>query len=112
MAEAAMMQPNEKTQGFLGQVLGSVAGAMMMRLCAMGDELGLFKELAKNGPASSWRRAPASTNVTCGNGSMASPPRALWNSTRPAGKFQFAMNTFPSLRMKPAPCSKVPCFVR
>ena len=53
MAEAAMMQPNEKTQGFLGQVLGSVAGAMMMRLCAMGDELGLFKELAKNGPATS-----------------------------------------------------------
>ena len=51
MAETAMMQPNEKTQSFLGQVMGSVAGAMMMRLCAMGDELGLFKELAKNGSA-------------------------------------------------------------
>ena len=33
--------------------MGSVAGAMIMRLCAMGDELGLFKELAKNGPATS-----------------------------------------------------------
>ena len=52
-SETAMMQPNEKTQGFLGQVMGSVAGAMMMRLYAMGDELGLFKELAKNGPATS-----------------------------------------------------------
>jgi hypothetical protein len=52
-SETAMMQPNEKTQGFLGQVMGSVAGAMMMRLCAMGDELGLFRELAKIGPATS-----------------------------------------------------------
>ena len=52
-SDTVMLQPNEKTQGFLGQIMGSIAGAMMLRLCAIGDELGLFKDLAANGPATS-----------------------------------------------------------
>lgn len=38
---------------FLGKVVTDCAGAMIALLCALGDRLGLFKDLATNGPATS-----------------------------------------------------------
>ena len=42
-----------KAEEFLGKVIGDFAGAMTTILTLIGDQLGLFKELAENGPASS-----------------------------------------------------------
>ncbi|MEX0801096.1 MAG: class I SAM-dependent methyltransferase [Dehalococcoidia bacterium] len=38
---------------FVGKVLSDVGAGMMMALCAIGDRLGLFKDLAEKGPATS-----------------------------------------------------------
>lgn len=38
---------------FGDKVFGDFAGAMTISLCAIGDKLGLFKDLAKNGPSNS-----------------------------------------------------------
>lgn len=38
---------------FVGKVIDHAAGMMAIRLCAIGDRLGLFAELAANGPATS-----------------------------------------------------------
>jgi SAM-dependent methyltransferase len=38
---------------FLGKALNDMAGAMTVWQCALGDRLGLFKDLAANGPATS-----------------------------------------------------------
>jgi SAM-dependent methyltransferase len=42
-----------KVEAFVGQVLGDLAGLMNARLATIGDRLGLWKELATNGPATS-----------------------------------------------------------
>ena len=42
-----------KAAEFLGKVIGDYAGAMTTVLTLIGDQLGLFKELAENGPANS-----------------------------------------------------------
>jgi SAM-dependent methyltransferase len=42
-----------KLEAFMGKVIGDYSGAMMSMYCALGDRLGLFKELAANGPATS-----------------------------------------------------------
>lgn len=42
-----------KVEEFVGQVLGDVAGLMNTRLATLGDRLGLWKDLAANGPATS-----------------------------------------------------------
>ena len=42
-----------KAAEFLGKVIGDFSGAMVTVLTAMGDKLGLFKDLAENGPATS-----------------------------------------------------------
>jgi 2-polyprenyl-3-methyl-5-hydroxy-6-metoxy-1,4-benzoquinol methylase len=41
----------QKAKAFTGKVIGDIAGAVATRLCAIGDHLGLFKDLAENGPA-------------------------------------------------------------
>ncbi len=42
-----------KAEEFVGKVLGDASAAMVMALCAIGDRLGLFKDLAEKGPATS-----------------------------------------------------------
>jgi 2-polyprenyl-3-methyl-5-hydroxy-6-metoxy-1,4-benzoquinol methylase len=42
-----------RVEAFAGQVIGDFAGAMTTLLTAIGDKLGLFRELAANGPATS-----------------------------------------------------------
>lgn len=46
-------QPDPRSEEFLGRMIGAAAGAVTIRLCAIGDQLGLFKDLVRNGPASS-----------------------------------------------------------
>ncbi|MEE2983277.1 MAG: class I SAM-dependent methyltransferase [Pseudomonadota bacterium] len=40
-----------RAKAFTGKVISDVAGAVTLHLCAIGDRLGLFKDLAENGPA-------------------------------------------------------------
>src|SRR5690349_6456196 len=42
-----------KQDPFAAKVLGDCAGFQAVLMCALGDRLGLFKDLATNGPASS-----------------------------------------------------------
>ena len=42
-----------KQEAFVGKVLGDASSAMVTVLSSIGDRLGLFKELASNGPATS-----------------------------------------------------------
>jgi SAM-dependent methyltransferase len=42
-----------KVEAFVGQVLGDIAGLMNARLATIGDRLGLWTDLATNGPATS-----------------------------------------------------------
>ena len=39
-----------RAKAFTGKVISDVAGAVTLHLCAIGDRLGLFKDLAENGP--------------------------------------------------------------
>ncbi|MFT4582101.1 MAG: 2-polyprenyl-3-methyl-5-hydroxy-6-metoxy-1,4-benzoquinol methylase [Gammaproteobacteria bacterium] len=41
----------QRAKSFTAKVLGDMAGAVAMNLCVIGDRLGLFKDLAANGPA-------------------------------------------------------------
>jgi SAM-dependent methyltransferase len=43
----------QKTEVFAGRVLGDASGFMVSALAALGDRLGLFKELAASGPVTS-----------------------------------------------------------
>ncbi|MFT5394324.1 MAG: 2-polyprenyl-3-methyl-5-hydroxy-6-metoxy-1,4-benzoquinol methylase [Gammaproteobacteria bacterium] len=43
----------DKAKAFNTRVLGDLAGAITTRMCAIGDKLGLFEILAKQGPANS-----------------------------------------------------------
>jgi hypothetical protein len=43
----------EKARAFLGQVFGDLTGLTNTVLASIGDRLGLFKDLAANGPATS-----------------------------------------------------------
>jgi len=40
-----------KTEAFLGKVLGDTSGMLVTIMAAIGDRLGLFKDLAAKGPA-------------------------------------------------------------
>jgi SAM-dependent methyltransferase len=40
-----------KVEAFAGQAIGDFSGTMTVALCYVGDRLGLFKDLAANGPA-------------------------------------------------------------
>jgi 2-polyprenyl-3-methyl-5-hydroxy-6-metoxy-1,4-benzoquinol methylase len=42
-----------KLHAFMGKLVGDLSGAMTSALCHLGDRLGLFKDLASNGPATS-----------------------------------------------------------
>jgi hypothetical protein len=42
-----------KMEAFVNRVMGDMAGAVVCTMCVLGDRLGLFKELAANGPATS-----------------------------------------------------------
>ena len=49
-----MSDQTEKAAGeFVGKVISDATGMMTIRLCAIGDRLGLFTDLAENGPATS-----------------------------------------------------------
>jgi hypothetical protein len=53
MATEAVQIDEAKAEEFLGKVIGDFAGAMNTVLTLIGDQLGLFKELAENGAANS-----------------------------------------------------------
>ncbi|MET9970531.1 SAM-dependent methyltransferase, partial [Streptomyces sp. NPDC006356] len=42
-----------KVEAFMEKALGDISGTMTIGLCHLGDRLGLFKDLAANGPAGS-----------------------------------------------------------
>ena len=42
-----------KAEQFAGKALGDMSGAVTVVMCALGDRLGLFKDLAANGPTTS-----------------------------------------------------------
>ncbi len=42
-----------KMEAFMGKALGDFAGAYTALMCALGDRVGLFKDLATNGPTTS-----------------------------------------------------------
>lgn len=46
-------QVAEQSRQFMARIVNDIAGLGAIRLCVIGDELGLFKELAKGGPATS-----------------------------------------------------------
>lgn len=46
-------QPDPRSEEFLERMIGAAAGAVTIRLCAIGDQLGLFTDLVRNGRASS-----------------------------------------------------------
>jgi hypothetical protein len=41
----------DRARAFTGKLIRDIAGAVTTYLCAIGDRLGLFKDLAANGPA-------------------------------------------------------------
>ncbi len=49
----ANSDPAQMTQELLGRAAKDAVGSVALRLCAIGDDLGLFKDLAENGPATS-----------------------------------------------------------
>ena len=53
MATEAVQIDEARAEEFLGKVVGDFAGAMTTVLTLIGDQLGLFKELAENGAADS-----------------------------------------------------------
>jgi 2-polyprenyl-3-methyl-5-hydroxy-6-metoxy-1,4-benzoquinol methylase len=53
---AVQQQPaidEAKVEAFMEKVIGDYSGTMTMALCTLGDRLGLFKQLAESGPATS-----------------------------------------------------------
>lgn len=51
---AAPREPDSaKVEAFMEKALGDLSGAMATALCAIGDRLGLFKDLAAHGPTRS-----------------------------------------------------------
>lgn len=42
-----------KLEAFMGQVIGDLSGTMTALFCSIGDRLGLFRDLAEHGPATS-----------------------------------------------------------
>jgi len=59
-----------KMEAFVHKVLGDTSATMITILAVLGDRLGLFKDLAAHGPATSsgWRPGPGSTNAMRGSG--------------------------------------------
>lgn len=53
MNQATTAEPGPDAMAFVGKVIDHASGMMAIRLCAIGDRLELFKDLAENGPASS-----------------------------------------------------------
>ena len=61
-----------KVEEFVGKALGDMSGLSPRLLAGIGDRLGLFRDLAENGPATSDELARphrASTSATAGSGS-------------------------------------------
>src|ERR1700751_2196334 len=52
MAETGVIDP-ARQEAFVGKVVEQVSGTMTTLLAAIGDRLGLFKNLAEKGPATS-----------------------------------------------------------
>src|SRR6201993_5438941 len=52
MAEAGIIDP-DRQEKFVGKVVDQISGTMTTLLGAVGDRLGLFKNLAEQGPATS-----------------------------------------------------------
>jgi SAM-dependent methyltransferase len=47
----------EKSEAFLHKAMGDLVGSAVSMMCALGDRLGLFKDLQANGPATSFELA-------------------------------------------------------
>ena len=78
------MQVNEdRLNSFMGKMLGDVGAAMNASLMLLGDKLGLYRALARNGPMDPATLAgiPARPSDTSGNGFRRRPPPAMSNMT-------------------------------
>ena len=75
MAEAAVIDRKARQEEFVGKVVEDISGTMTTLLAAIGDRLGLFKNLAERGPATSAELASRAnlTSAICVNGSAAWP---------------------------------------
>ena len=51
--EEKVVPDQQKTEEFVDKMLGVVSASMTVMLAAIGDRLGLFKDLAEGGPATS-----------------------------------------------------------
>jgi 2-polyprenyl-3-methyl-5-hydroxy-6-metoxy-1,4-benzoquinol methylase len=89
----------EKAQAFLGQVFGDLTGLTNTALASIGDRLGLFKDLAAHGPAtSSELAARTGTNeryVREWLGGMASAGYVAYNTEN--GRFALPAEHVPTL---------------
>ena len=81
-----MSMNEEKLHAFLGKAVGDLGAAISAVLVGLGDELGLYRALAKRSHVAqeSWRSAPALTSVMCANGSPTRRPAATSNTMPPA----------------------------
>ena len=59
MSETSFDQ--EKFTRMLSRVSEALSGTLVMQLCFIGDRLGLFKDLAERGPATSDQTSPSGT---------------------------------------------------
>ena len=96
-----------RLEAFMGRMIGHMTGAALCYSIWLGDELGLYRELAGSGPGPPirWPKRPAATRGWCASGSTARPP-AAWSPTTPT---RTPTSSAPRPRwpspMKTRPCS-------
>ena len=61
MSTSQVESDQAKTEAFAGRVLGDISALMVTLLAALGDRLGLFRDLAAHGPATSAELAARAT---------------------------------------------------
>src|SRR5215468_9275417 len=94
-----------RAEQFTGRVLTDTAAAATVVMAALGDRLGLFRQLAQAGPATSGElasRRPCPSG-TCGNGSAACLRPGIWSSTRLRTGSGCQLSMCPRWPAKPGP---------
>ena len=71
-----------RLNAFLGKAVGDLGAAISAVLISIGDELGLYRALAKGRRLRRNSRAtPAPTSATSASGSRTRPLAVMWSST-------------------------------
>lgn len=79
---------NDKLNQLLGKMVGDLGAAVNGALVVLGDKLGLYKALQKEGPMN----AKALWNATCRNGCRLKRHRAMCSTTPTRPLFRSALN--------------------